>query len=117
MDTRDTCCYLFHRSCEFLPNLSMHIYSNSRPQLLATVAGGSRGISYIYAGRVISGVGLGGITAVSPAYASECSPKGARGRTTGVLTIMIGIGAMIAYFVNRKYAFSLSYLHLMSFFV
>ncbi|KIM63125.1 hypothetical protein SCLCIDRAFT_118245 [Scleroderma citrinum Foug A] len=68
--------------------------------LLATIAGGSRGISYIYVGRVISGVGIGGITAVSPAYVSECSPKGVRGRTIGVLMIMISIGAMVAYFVN-----------------
>lgn len=72
--------------------------------LLATIAGGSRGISYIYVGRVISGVGIGGITAVSPAYVSECSPKGVRGRTIGVLMIMISIGAMVAYFVNRKCA-------------
>ncbi|KIM63132.1 hypothetical protein SCLCIDRAFT_118254 [Scleroderma citrinum Foug A] len=70
--------------------------------ILATMAGGSQGINYIYAGRIVSGFGIGGISAISPAYVSECSPKGVRGRITGVLTVMIAIGAMLSYFVNLE---------------
>ncbi|TCD61908.1 hypothetical protein EIP91_007722 [Steccherinum ochraceum] len=68
--------------------------------VLQTVAGGSRGIGYIYAGRVIAGIGIGAISAVSPAYVSECSPKDVRGRITGFFQIMVAFGVMISYFVN-----------------
>ena len=77
----------------------------------------------IYAGRVISGFGIGGISAVAPAYVSECAPKEVRGRITGTLQVMvrnlflfvlltgidgtdysqqIATGVMISYFINCK---------------
>ncbi len=71
-----------------------------RAQILQTVAGGSRGLGYIYAGRVIAGVGIGAISAVAPAYVSECSPKEVRGRITGLFQIMVAVGVMLSYFVN-----------------
>ncbi|KAF8068087.1 general substrate transporter [Lyophyllum atratum] len=58
------------------------------------------GLQLIYAGRVISGFGIGGISAVAPAYVSECSPKEVRGRITGLFQIMVAIGVMISYFIN-----------------
>ena len=58
-------------------------------QILTTVASGSNGLAEIYAGRVISGVGIGGISAVAPAYISECAPKNERGRITGLFQIMV----------------------------
>ncbi|KAI0058149.1 general substrate transporter [Artomyces pyxidatus] len=70
--------------------------------VLTTIAGGTgnRGLSYIYAGRVVSGFGIGGISAVAPAYVSECSPKHVRGRITGLFQIMVAFGVMISYFIN-----------------
>ncbi|KAL4066643.1 general substrate transporter [Scleroderma citrinum] len=68
--------------------------------ILTTVAGGSRGVNYIYAGRIVCGLGIGGISAVSPTYVSESSPKGSRGHITGVFQIMLATGTMVAYFVN-----------------
>jgi len=68
--------------------------------ILTTVADGSRGLAEIYAGRVISGIGIGAISAVAPAYVSECSPKEVRGRITGMFQIMVAFGVMISYFVN-----------------
>ncbi|KAL1658512.1 general substrate transporter [Schizophyllum commune] len=69
--------------------------------ILTVVAnGGSKGLSEIYAGRVISGFGIGGVSAVSPAYVSECAPKEVRGRITGMFQIMVAFGVMISYFVN-----------------
>lgn len=59
------------------------------PQVFATVAGGSNGLALMYAGRVISGIGIGGISAVAPAYISECAPKTDRGRITGLFSIMV----------------------------
>jgi MFS family permease len=58
-------------------------------QILTTVAGDPGGLAKIYAGRVISGVGVGAISAVAPAYVSECSPKEVRGRITGLFQLMV----------------------------
>ncbi|KAG5718908.1 Quinate permease, partial [Termitomyces sp. T112] len=69
--------------------------------ILATVAKDKHhGLQLIYAGRVISGLGIGGISAVAPAYVSECSPKEVRGRITGLFQIMVAIGVMLSYFIN-----------------
>ncbi|KAJ7217322.1 general substrate transporter [Mycena pura] len=69
--------------------------------ILTTVAnGGSKGLAEIYAGRVIIGVGIGGISAVSPAFVSECSPKEVRGRITGLFQVFVAIGVMMSYWVN-----------------
>ena len=58
-------------------------------QILATIASDPGGLAKIYAGRVISGVGIGAISAVAPAYVSECSPKEVRGRITGIFQMMV----------------------------
>ncbi|KAH8109651.1 general substrate transporter [Phellopilus nigrolimitatus] len=69
--------------------------------ILQTIAGvNGRGLDYIYGGRVVAGVGIGGISAVAPAYVSECSPKEVRGRITGLFQIMVAIGVMLSYFIN-----------------
>ncbi|EAU83712.1 sugar transporter [Coprinopsis cinerea okayama7 len=69
--------------------------------ILTTVAAGPpHGLPLIYAGRVLGGYGIGAISAVSPAYVSECAPKEVRGRITGLFQIMVSIGVMISYFVN-----------------
>ncbi|KAJ7031875.1 general substrate transporter [Mycena alexandri] len=68
--------------------------------ILTTVAGGHNGLAEIYAGRVILGFGIGGISAVSPAFVSECSPKEVRGRITGLFQIFVAIGVMMSYWVN-----------------
>jgi sugar porter (SP) family MFS transporter len=74
--------------------------------ILTTIAQGSHGLAEIYAGRVIAGVGIGAITAVTPAYVSECAPKDKRGRITGLFQVMVAIGIMISYYIN--YGISLS---------
>ncbi|KAJ6534823.1 general substrate transporter [Mycena capillaripes] len=60
----------------------------------------TNGLALIYAGRVVSGVGIGAISAVAPAFVSECSPKNVRGRITGLFQITVAIGVMISYFIN-----------------
>ncbi|KAG6831039.1 hypothetical protein H0H87_006347 [Tephrocybe sp. NHM501043] len=69
--------------------------------ILTTVAKDkTNGLALIYAGRVISGFGVGGISAVAPAFVSECAPKEVRGRITGLFQIMVAIGVMLSYFIN-----------------
>ena len=62
-------------------------------QILTTVAEGDRGLGEIYAGRVVSGIGIGAISAVAPTYVSECAPKEVRGRITGIFQIMVSLHA------------------------
>ncbi|KAF9033568.1 general substrate transporter [Panaeolus papilionaceus] len=77
--------------------------------ILTTVAGGGKkGLDLIYGGRVISGIGIGGISAVAPAYVSECAPKEVRGRITGLFQIMVAIGVMLSYFINLGVGLHLS---------
>ena len=57
-------------------------------------------MGYIYAGRVVAGIGVGAISAVAPTFVSECSPKDVRGRLTGLMQIMIAIGLVVSYFIN-----------------
>jgi MFS family permease len=90
----------------FLSFLIPHILH----QILQTIAGGSRGLGYIYAGRVISGLGIGAISAVAPAYVSECSPKEVRGRITGMFQVLVATGVMVSYFINCTSPLS-SHLH------
>ncbi|KAJ7717295.1 general substrate transporter [Mycena metata] len=68
--------------------------------ILTTVASGPKGLGLIYAGRVISGVGVGAISAVAPAFVAECAPKQSRGRITGLFQITVAVGVMISYFIN-----------------
>ncbi|KAG6836182.1 hypothetical protein H0H93_010551, partial [Arthromyces matolae] len=58
------------------------------------------GLELIYAGRAISGFGIGGISAVAPAFVSECAPKEVRGKITGIFQVMGAAGVMISYFIN-----------------
>jgi len=68
--------------------------------LTTAATSGHNGLGLIYSGRVISGVGIGAISAVAPAFVSECSPKEVRGRITGLFQITVAVGVMISYFIN-----------------
>jgi MFS family permease len=41
-------------------------------------------LGMIYAGRLLTGLGVGGLAAVSPIYTSEIAPPAIRGRLTGL---------------------------------
>lgn len=60
------------------------------------------GLGKIYAGRVVSGIGIGAISAVAPAFVSECSPKEVRGRITGCFQIMVSTRATGATIVETS---------------
>merc|ERR1712029_1232877 len=49
--------------------------------VLCTAASGKLGV--LYAGRLLTGLGVGGIAAVCPIYVAEISPPAIRGRLTG----------------------------------
>lgn len=57
-------------------------------------------LSYIYAGRVLTGLGCGAITANSPAYIAELSVPSIRGILTGLFEIVYQFGSLIGFWIN-----------------
>lgn len=57
-------------------------------------------LGLMYAGRLLTGLGVGGIAAVSPLYVAEISPPAIRGRLTGFFESSYQIGAVIGFWIN-----------------
>src|SRR5262245_29819171 len=60
----------------------------------------SHSLGLIYAGRLLTGLGVGGIAAVSPIYIAEISPPAIRGRLTGFFESFYQTGAVIGFWIN-----------------
>ena len=54
----------------------------------------------LYAGRFISGLGVGAASTVNPLYVSENAPRAIRGLLTGMYQLFIVTGGMIAFWIN-----------------
>jgi len=65
--------------------------------ILCTAA--SHQLGMIYAGRLLTGLGVGGIAAVCPIYVAEISPPAIRGRLTGFFESSYQIGAVIGFWM------------------
>lgn len=59
-----------------------------------------RGLGAIYAGRVLTGLGIGGCSGLAPIYVSEISPAAIRGKLVGCWEISWQVGGMIGYWIN-----------------
>ncbi|KAF2641559.1 quinate permease [Massarina eburnea CBS 473.64] len=57
-------------------------------------------ISMIYAGRVVAGLGIGGMSAITPVFVSENAPAAQRGRIAGLFQEFLVIGSTFAYWLN-----------------
>ncbi|VUC30996.1 unnamed protein product [Clonostachys rosea] len=66
--------------------------------VLQMASGGKIGI--FYAGRAISGLGIGGISFAVPQYLSECAPPEARGGIIGCFEIGMQVGNIIGFWMN-----------------
>ncbi|RCK66266.1 Quinate permease [Candida viswanathii] len=60
----------------------------------------STGLGAIYAGRVITGVGVGGCSGLAPIYISECSPVKIRGKLVGTWELSWQVGGILGYWIN-----------------
>ena len=60
----------------------------------------SKSLGMIYCGRLLTGLGVGGIAAVSPIYIAEISPPAIRGRLTGFFESFYQTGAVIGFWIN-----------------
>ncbi|PNS17048.1 Hexose transporter 2 [Sphaceloma murrayae] len=66
--------------------------------ILMTAA--SNQLSYIYAGRVLTGLGCGAITATVPSYIAEISISSIRGILTGLFEITYQVGSLVGFWIN-----------------
>ncbi|KAF5554633.1 quinate permease [Fusarium mexicanum] len=57
-------------------------------------------IGQIYAGRVIAGLGVGGMSSITPVFVSENCPPKTRGRVSGLFQEFIVIGSTFAYWLD-----------------
>jgi MFS family permease len=60
------------------------------------------GLGYLYGGRVIAGLGVGGASALIPIYTSELSPPAIRGRLVGVMELGWQIGGLVGFWINVR---------------
>ncbi|KAM3073397.1 hypothetical protein ACMFMG_004703 [Clarireedia jacksonii] len=81
-----------------------------KPALLTaaaiTIAGvilqcGSSGyIAVLYVGRLVSGLGVGAASMLTPLYVSENAPRAIRGALTGMYQLFIATGTMLSFWIN-----------------
>ncbi|KAG6038356.1 hypothetical protein E4U41_004270 [Claviceps citrina] len=57
-------------------------------------------LAVMYAGRFVSGLGVGCASTVTPLYVSECCPRAIRGGLTAFYQLFNVFGIMIAFWVN-----------------
>lgn len=57
-------------------------------------------LSTLYAGRVLTGWGVGASAMILPIYVSECSPALIRGRLVGCFEIMLQVALVFGFWVN-----------------
>ena len=68
------------------------------------VAASAQSYAMLIVGRVIMGVGVGGVSAVVPTYLSEISPAQIRGRVMTLNQLLITIGLLVSYVVDLVFA-------------
>ncbi|CAM1502715.1 Fc.00g074910.m01.CDS01 [Cosmosporella sp. VM-42] len=57
-------------------------------------------LSYIYAGRILTGIACGAITATVPSYIAELSIVSIRGILTGLFEVAYQIGSLVGFWIN-----------------
>ncbi|KAG2337459.1 general substrate transporter [Suillus weaverae] len=66
------------------------------------------GLKVLYFSRFFGGMGVGLMSALVPTYVSECSPRAIRGRCTGSIEVAVGLGNMLAFWVNYSVSLNIS---------
>ena len=66
----------------------------------ALQTGAHHEIGLIYGGRVIAGLGIGGMSSITPVFVSENCPPETRGRVAGLFQEFLVIGSTFAYWLG-----------------
>ena len=64
------------------------------------IAALANGYALLMLGRVVMGLGVGGVSSIVPTYLSEISPAQIRGRMLTLNQLLITVGLLVAYIVN-----------------
>lgn len=67
---------------------------------ISLIADSNRGLGAIYAGRVLTGLGIGGCSGLAPIYVSEISPAAIRGKLVGCWEVSWQVGGIVGYWIN-----------------
>lgn len=67
---------------------------------ISLISNHDRGLGAIYAGRVLTGLGIGGCSGLAPIYVSEISPAAVRGKLVGCWELSWQIGGIVGYWIN-----------------
>lgn len=67
---------------------------------ISLAASSRRGLGPVYAGRVLTGLGIGGCSALAPIYVLEISPADIRGKLVGVWELLWQIGGVTGFWIN-----------------
>lgn len=66
----------------------------------AIQVGAHHEIGMIYGGRVIAGLGIGGMSSITPVFVSENCPPRTRGRVAGLFQEFLVVGSTFAYWLD-----------------
>lgn len=67
---------------------------------ISLISNKNTGLGAIYAGRVLTGVGIGGCSGLAPIYVSEISPPAIRGKLVGLWELSWQVGGIVGYWIN-----------------
>jgi MFS transporter, SP family, galactose:H+ symporter len=70
------------------------------------IAALANGYVMLMAGRIVMGLGVGGVSAMVPTYLSEISPAQIRGRMLTLNQLLITVGLLASYLMNLVFASS-----------
>jgi sugar porter (SP) family MFS transporter len=70
------------------------------------IAALANGYVMLMLGRIVMGLGVGGVSATVPTYLSEISPAQIRGRMLTLNQLLITVGLLVAYVVNVAFSSS-----------
>lgn len=80
--------------------VSLMIFSLTFLVGAAMQVGAHHEIGLIYAGRVVAGLGIGGMSSITPVFVSENCPPEVRGRIAGMFQEFLVIGSTFAYWLD-----------------
>ncbi|KAG2131440.1 general substrate transporter [Suillus bovinus] len=98
----------FGRKPALLASAVIYIIGSTIQSIAGVGTSPAVGLKILYFSRFLGGMGVGSISALVPTYVSECAPRAIRGRCTGSIEVSVGLGNMLAFWVNYSVSLNIS---------